>query len=97
MATLEEALAVAQSNSRICPKPRGWKRLYEMLPDREQGKATRELGLPLILAAWYDSTPFSKMWRLREHLEWAEEHGALDDVLKYISTLPESEWYHFGE
>lgn len=74
MTTLEETLAVAQSNSRVCPKPRGWKKLYEMLPEREQGRVTGELGLPLILAAWHDTSAIAKMGRLREVDQWGQVH-----------------------
>jgi len=38
-----------------------------------------------------------KMLRLREHIEWAERHGALDKVHAFLSEMPESEWLHLGE
>jgi hypothetical protein len=31
--------------------------------------------LPLILAAWLDTPVLAKMKRLREHIEWARDHG----------------------
>jgi hypothetical protein len=38
-----------------------------------------------------------KMIRLREHLEWAEKHGELDSVDKFLRALPETDWHHLGE
>lgn len=93
MVTLDEALQEAQRNGRICPMPDAWKRLYEMLPGkrREGGKSVP--ALPLILAAWTVPGVY-KIARLREHIEWAAEHGALEEVYEFLKGLPENEWHH---
>jgi hypothetical protein len=36
----------------------------------------------------------AKIMRLREHLEWADKHGTLDEVGKYLRALPEDQWFH---
>jgi len=97
MATLEEALAVAHSNDRVCPQPRKWNRTYELLPDRKRIGMGWEPSLPLILAAWWDTPHISKIARLRQHLDWAAEHDALDAVHAFMCSLPESDWHHVGE
>jgi len=53
--------------------------------------------LPLILAAWWDTPAMSKMIRLREHIEWASEHGGLDIIYEFMKNLKEDEWFHIGE
>lgn len=97
MATLDEALAVATKNNRVCPLPRDWSRLYELLPGRHRKGAGWEPALPLILAAWHDTPSLLKAVRLREHIEWAAAHGALNDVHAFMESLPEQAWYHFGD
>jgi hypothetical protein len=52
--------------------------------------------LPLILAAWYEPD-LSKMLRLEEHLKWASNNNALNNVDQFLRKLPESEWFHFGD
>ncbi len=97
MTNLDEALAVATKNNRVCPLPPDWNRLYELLPDRRRKGAGWEPALPLILAAWHDTPPLMKAIRLREHIEWAAEHGALHEVHAFMESLPEQAWHHFGE
>ena len=97
MATLDQALAEATKNNRICPQPRRWQELYEMLRHKQRAGTGWEPSLPLILAAWWDTPALSKMLRLREHLEWAFAHGCLDQVYSFLCQLPEDEWHHIDE
>ena len=42
-----------RENGRVCPVPRRWNELWEMLPARRRGGRGWEPPLPLILAAWW--------------------------------------------
>ncbi|MDY6830288.1 MAG: hypothetical protein SWC96_00340 [Thermodesulfobacteriota bacterium] len=95
--TLEKVLAEVQKNKRVCPQPQKWQQLYEMLPQKQRKGAGWEPPLPLILAAWHDTTAILKKLRLREHIEWAETHGCLDEVVSFLERLSEDEWHHIGE
>ncbi len=97
MVTLEQALEEAQKNNRVCPQPLKWKELYELLPNTKRKGNGWEPSLPLILAAWGNTPAMLKILRLREHIEWAFEHGCLDDILVFLQNLKEDEWHHFGE
>ena len=97
MATLEEALVVANSHNRVCPQPQRWNELYELLPNRKRVGLGWEPALPLILAAWWDTSDSSKVVRLREHLDWASAHGAIDSVHSFMCELRESDWHHAGD
>jgi hypothetical protein len=97
MITIDQVLAVATENKRICPQPQKWQQLYELLPDRKRKGAGWEPSLPLILAAWWDTPAMSKILRLREHIEWAAAHGVLEQVHTFLQSLPEEEWHHLGE
>jgi hypothetical protein len=97
MITIDQVLAVATENKRICPQPQKWQQLYELLPDRKRKGAGWEPSLPLILAAWWDTPAMSKTLRLREHIEWAAAHGVIEQVHAFLRSLPEEEWHHPGE
>jgi len=97
MVTVEETLALCLVKSRVCPQPRKWNQLYEILPNRTRVGGGWQPALPLILAAWWDTTDISKRSRLREHIEWAAQNGALSIVHTFLASLPEGEWHHAGE
>ena len=69
-----------------------------MLKDTRQ-KATGgwEPSLPLILAAWDFTMPIEKHLRFKEHVQWATDHGQTQEIGNYLRSLPEGDWYHFGE
>ena len=94
MITIEQAIVEAEKNDRVCPQPIRWNELYELLPNRHRKGAGWEPAIPLILDGWWNSNIGEKQLRLREHLEWAEAHDALDQVFEFMKGLPEEEWYH---
>jgi hypothetical protein len=94
MITLNEVITEAGKNGRACPQPERWNELYELLPNRERKGMGWEPPLPLILAAWWDASIISKTIRFKEHLEWADTHGALEEIYEFLINLSEEEWYH---
>jgi hypothetical protein len=94
VADLEQLLAYCSNNSRVCPQPQRWNELYQMLPDTRRKGAGFEPALPLILAAWWEATNSQKKERLKDHIQWASEHGALSKVDDFLRSLPEGEWHH---
>ena len=97
LVALPVVLALASEGGRICPKPPKWAKLYELLPNTRRDGYGYIPAAPLILGAWGQTGDEQKASRLREHLEWAEGHDALDRVHKFLASLPESEWHHVGE
>jgi hypothetical protein len=97
MISTDQVLAVAKENNRVCPQPQKWQQLYELLPNKKRVGAGWEPPLPLILAAWIDMPVVSKTLRLREHIEWAAEHGGLEQVHSFLQSLLEEEWQHIGD
>ncbi len=92
--TLEQLLRYVEINNRVCPIPQRWAELWEMLPGRQRVGQGWEPALPLILAAWWDTPILPKMLRLREHIEWADSHGVLQRVDRFLRSLPEDHWAH---
>jgi hypothetical protein len=84
-------LALAQSDGRVCPLPPQWNSLWE-LPGRVRLRHGWEPALPLILAAWYETSVAEKRMRLREHIEYADAHDALDTVDTFLRGLKTDEW-----
>jgi hypothetical protein len=68
--TVEGLVRYCRENNRVCPLPRFWNDLWEMLPDRKRDGGGWRPPLPLILAAWHDTPALPKMLRLIEHIEW---------------------------
>lgn len=94
--TLESLWNYCTKNGRVIP--RDWQKLYEMLAHKRQKPSGGwEPSLPLILAAWDVTMPIEKQLRFKEHVEWARDHGQLEQISSYLRTLHENEWYHFGE
>lgn len=91
---LSALIVYIQSGGRVCPQPQQWKELWEMLPNKHQDGVSRKPSLPLILAAWHNTTDAEKKSRFKEHIEYAATNGVLDDVEAYIMRLTHDQWYH---
>ena len=77
--------------------PQQWSTLWEMLPNRTRSGSSWQPAPPFILATWHDSPALLKMLRLKEHIDWAEQHGVLGEVDKFLRSRLESEWAHASE
>lgn len=86
------------ANNRLCPNPQRWNDLFAMLKNTKQKPSGGwEPSLPLILAAWHDTMPIDKQLRFKEHIQWASDNDQIDEVGKYLRSLSEADWTHFGE
>ena len=86
------------ANNRLCPMPQKWNELYGMLKNKKQKPSGGwEPSLPLILAAWHDTMPIEKQLRFQEHIQWAVDNGQAGEIGRYLHSLSEDEWCHFGE
>ena len=64
-------------------------RLYDIIV---RGDKNTPLSVPLILAAWSETTNLDKMVRLVEHLHFAEQNGTLEEADAYLRGLLLSQW-----
>lgn len=96
-ATLADALALASENGRICPRPTQWAGLYARLPETRNDGYGAIPASPLMDATWDGAGDEQKALRLREHLEWAAQHGGLGPVCAYLAALDENQWHHAGD
>ena len=93
LCTVEDAMVEARRNNRVCPRPNHWQALYDLLPDKKKNNPTP----PLIGPAWNSTPSITKRTCLREHFEWAEEHGVLEEVVAFVRVLPETDWFHMND
>ena len=96
METFETLWQYCCENKRVFPKD--WNMLYSMLKNKKQKPSGGwEPPLPLILAAWHTTMPIEKQLRFKEHIQWANDNNQLEEIGKYLRSLTETDWYHFGE
>ncbi len=93
LVTIEETLEIATKNNRVCPHR--WSELYDMLPNKKRQGGGWEPALPLILGGWRASSNLDKRMRLQQHIEWAAQHGVLNEGHKFLLNLNEEDWHHF--
>lgn len=96
--TLDEVMAEARRFNRVCPQQPQWLVLYEVMLSRATPGARERPPSPVLTGPAWKATPsLSKRMVFREHLEWADRHGALGAVSDYLKALPEPAWYHMGD
>lgn len=91
--TLDELLEFCTDENRVCPLPRYWHKLWEMLPNRKPCGVGWEPPLPLILEAW-ETSDSAKRARLKVHLEWASSNGVLGEAANLLLALSDDDWYY---
>lgn len=95
MEYLEE---ICTRNNRVVPQPKKWNELYGLLKNTRQIQSGGyEPPLPLILAAWRESTALEKKNRLLVHLSWAVAQNQGNEILMFLHSLKESDWVHENE
>lgn len=94
---IDELIKYIKDKKRVCPKHDAWNILWEMLPDKVRVGNGWEPSLPLILAAWWETTDREKQNRLIEHINYASEKGMLDKIDQYLRALSEDQWVCEGE
>jgi len=58
-----------RNGKRVCPLPKAWQQLWEMLPEKRRAVGAWEPAVPLIGAAWHETPAMLKMVRLAEHIQ----------------------------
>lgn len=90
--TLDELVARARENNRVCPHQAHWMRLYQQLA----GPDAMDLPPPP-LEIWRKLSGLQKRLFFREYLEWADRHAGLGLMARFLDGLAEADWLHMGE
>jgi hypothetical protein len=68
--------------------------MYELL----EGSRHEDLPPPPVQPwQWTKLSALQKRLRFREHVAWAERHGRLNRLARFIGGLAETDWLHIGE
>jgi len=97
MTSVEELLGYCRENGRICPRPQQWNELYQLLLTTPRTVVGQKPRLPLILAAWWETSDEEKHERLEQQIRWAHDHAMFHPAAKYLASLPEDKWHHAGD
>lgn len=95
--TLEAAMLVARRNNRVCPRPQRWDAFMVLLPPRKTLRGSAQPPAPPTGAAWAMTPSLTKRLCFREHIEWAERAGLLEEVMAFMQSMAEEDWLHMGE
>jgi hypothetical protein len=93
--TVEDVMAVARKNNRICPRASQWSDLYKLLARGES--EPQGLPLPVQAATFTNTSALHKRACLRDQIVWAANHGGLRAAYAFLLHLPEDSWHHMGE
>lgn len=94
--TVDSLWAYCTDNDRFAPVK--WWALFEMLV----GDTAARNSLPRPFLPWGlmnvvgTDTKKQIQLNLRVHIEWARDHGKLDELGRFLRSLDEREWVHLG-
>jgi hypothetical protein len=97
---IDGLLAYIKFNGRVCPVPRKWGKLSNLLGqiayEKSQSEGTKMEKPPvsLVLDGWWFSTISGKAKRLHTQVMWAYERGGLDAIDHFLRNLDEEDWAH---
>lgn len=87
-------MLLARRYNRVCPRPLAWLQLYEAIDGSDYVDLPRP---PVDPWLWGKLSDLQKRLRFRECIHWAEQHGKLPQVSRFMEQLAEADWLHMGE
>jgi hypothetical protein len=88
--SVQDVMVEARRLNRVCPMESTW----EDLCARLHKAAGAEPPPPILSPEWARTPPLVKRTRLRDQVEWCEQHGLLPLIYEYIRSLAEEDWSH---
>lgn len=86
---LEQLIEGMVQDGIVCPEPRTWDRLWRTMNTLGAGP----LPLPLILAAWSQTTDRQKRGRFVEQLATADQAGAGSHLIQAVRGIEACQWH----
>ncbi len=90
-----EKLKIYCSQKGTCPEPGYWGEMWNIILTRKVDFSKWEPPPPLLLGAWHESPVIFKYAAFNAQLEWAHEHGIIDEIDEYLRKLDDQAWYNF--
>ncbi|HEY1226064.1 MAG TPA: hypothetical protein VGF26_01970 [Ramlibacter sp.] len=91
---MDDLMVICRANDRVCPLLAVWEKMYLCLPVERRGTAVFRAPFPIERRRWNVVADLLKRERLREQFIWAEGHGGLFGIQKFLDEMGESEWHH---
>lgn len=96
--TVDSLWAYCTANDRFAPVE--WEALFNKLVSKHDGTASNAMSHPVLpwrlMNVVGTETKKQIQLNLREHIEWARDHGQLDELGRSLRSLNEREWIHLG-
>jgi hypothetical protein len=90
-----DLIEYCKSNNRVCPESDHWIVVYSILPPAAGSE--KPPPLPVILDESLRTSQIMRQLIFRKHVQWAYDQGAIERVDRYLRSLSEDQWHHFGE
>ena len=94
---LFRTIGEATKDGRACPQPQVWSELSKLLIQHAHKHTLSKPPVPLILAAWHETSDAMKRQRLKEQMHWSCKYDFIENVYTFLTNLEEKEWFHEGE
>lgn len=91
-----DLISYVTSDDRIFPNR--WGDLHKLLcQEAEEKGVTEKVPVPFILNAYYAAKDVEKRQRLVDQIQFADKHGFLVKIDKFLRSLPDEDWHRCPE
>jgi hypothetical protein len=89
---LRSLLSYVSADGRVCPMPRPWADLWNIVSSAAHEAGIREPIPPRVLGSWWNTPKTHKILAVKEQLECAARCGVLDAADRFLRSLRPDEW-----
>lgn len=84
-----------------CPQYKIWQEVFKLLKNTQSlighGGDKKPVESYIIYQNWEHVIPIELKFQFKRYIEWASDQHQLEETGKYLRSLSESDWVHFGE
>lgn len=99
--TFKSLWEYSTSDNRLFPQYKIWQEVFKILKNVNKLSGhggEREPADPYIIYQnWEHVMPIELQFQFQRYIEWASDNHQLDEIGKYLRSLGEEEWIHYGE
>ncbi len=99
--TFETLWEYCTSNNRLCLGLSKWHDFYPLLKNTKDlsghGGHREPADVEVICHNWGHVMPIELQFQFKACIEWASDNNQIEEVGKYLRSLLETDWAHYGE
>ena len=85
-------------NDRVCPKRDFWNHLWVINAKAKTfDSLLNQNKLPVLDKNSTEKEKIQRSVRLRKYIEYADKNKLIDEMDKFLRSIPEDKWHHFYE